>query len=335
MSTLVLDATTKTITAVMSGAAATNNPEFTAAWADSSSSGLTEGASDGALNGTSLVTLVAAPAASTRRVIKWITIQNKDTAPVTVTISYANSSGSTSRQIAKVTLAVNDTWTTDGTFDSAGNLKTSAVGTLSNALTMNNGGSGDASGTTFNGSAARTISYNTIGAAATGAANTFTSAQTFRAANAVRSEAASTQDAIVLAGRAGGTNSYAVTLTPDTLTANRTVTIPDAAFTVGYINAPQSTNTTLALTDQGKHVYFTGGSTATLTVPTNASVAFPIGTTILVVNNNSGNLTISGAGVTFQLANGATGNRTVATKGLATCLKVDTDTWYVSGAGVT
>lgn len=128
MSTLVLDATTKTITAVMSGAAATNNPEFTAAWADSSSSGLTEGASDGALNGTSLVTLVAAPAASTRRVIKWITIQNKDTAPVTVTISYANSSGSTSRQIAKVTLAVNDTWTTDGTFDSAGNLKTALTG---------------------------------------------------------------------------------------------------------------------------------------------------------------------------------------------------------------
>ena len=105
--------------------------------------------------------------------------------------------------------------------------------------------------------------------------------------------------------------------------------------TLGYINAPQSTNTTLALTDQGKHIYFSGGSTATLTVPTNASVAFPIGTTILVVNDNSGNLTISGAGVTFQLANGATGNRTVATKGLATCLKVATDTWYVSGAGVT
>jgi len=109
----------------------------------------------------------------------------------------------------------------------------------------------------------------------------------------------------------------------------------DGTNKVGYINAPQSTNTTLALTDQGKHVYFTGGSTATLTVPTNASVAFPIGTTILVVNDNSGNLTISGAGVTFQLANGATGNRTVATKGLATCLKVATDTWYVSGAGVT
>ena len=169
----------------------------------------------------------------------------------------------------------------------------------------------------------------------TGSANTFTAAQTFRAANAVRSEAASSQDAIVVAGRAGGTSSYATTLTPATLSANRTVTFPDETFTVGYINAPQSTNTTVAASDAGKHIYFTGGSTATLTVNTNATTAIDVGTVILVVNNNSGNLTISGAGVTFQLANGATGNRTVATKGIATLLKVATNTWYVSGAGVT
>jgi len=113
----------------------------------------------------------------------------------------------------------------------------------------------------------------------------------------------------------------------------------DGTNTVGFRTAPQTSGGasayTLVLTDSGKHVIFTGGSTATLTVPTNSSVAFPIGTTILVVNDNSGNLTISGAGVTFQLANGATGNRTVATKGMATLLKVATDTWYVSGAGVT
>ena len=112
-----------------------------------------------------------------------------------------------------------------------------------------------------------------------------------------------------------------------------------AISNVGYIGSPQvsggATAYTLALADAGDHVYFTGGSTATLTVPTNASVAFPTGTTILVLNNNSGNLTISGAGVTFQLANGATGNRTVATKGMASLLKVATDTWWVTGPGVT
>ena len=36
--------------------------------------------------------------------------------------------------------------------------------TTTNAATFNNGGAGAASGTTFDGSTARTISYNTIGA---------------------------------------------------------------------------------------------------------------------------------------------------------------------------
>ena len=42
------------------------------------------------------------------------------------------------------------------------------LGNNLNSVTFNNGGSGDASGTTYNGSTARTISYNTIGAAASG-----------------------------------------------------------------------------------------------------------------------------------------------------------------------
>jgi hypothetical protein len=132
----------------------------------------------------------------------------------------------------------------------------------------------------------------------------------------------------------------AQTLTNKTISAsNNTLTGPDGSTQVGYLSAPQNSQSgstyTLVLGDGGKSVYFTGGSTATLTVPTNASVAFPTGTTILVLNNNSGNLTISGAGVTFQLANGATGNRTVATKGMASLIKVATDTWWVTGPGVT
>ena len=138
---------------------------------------------------------------------------------------------------------------------------------------------------------------------------------------------------IKLQGNASGTGTQ--TLQSANTNSTRTTTLPDADETLGFIGAPQSTNTTVAATDAGKHIYFTGGSTATLTVNTNATTAIDVGTVILVVNNNSGNLTISGSGVTFQLANGATGNRTVATKGMATLLKVATDTWYVSGAGVT
>lgn len=128
------------------------------------------------------------------------------------------------------------------------------------------------------------------------------------------------------------------TLQGTSSTNSRTSTLPDGDETLGYIGAPQNTQTdasyTLTLTDQGDHVYFTGGSTATLTVPTNAVVAFPIGTAILVINNNSGSLTISSS-ATLQLAAGSTGTRTVATKGMASLLKVATDTWWVSGAGVT
>ena len=119
---LILDATTKSIVVAMSGSAATTNPDFTAAYADNNGTNFTEGANDGALNGTNSVTLVAAPAASTRRTIKSITIENKDTAAVTLTISYNNNS--TLRTIAQVTLQVGDTWTTDGQYDTNGNLKT-------------------------------------------------------------------------------------------------------------------------------------------------------------------------------------------------------------------
>ena len=107
MSTFVLDTTTKTIKVSMSGAAATTNPDFTAAYADDNGTTFVEGASDGALNGAADVTIISAPAASTRRVVKQITIENKDT----------------QRTIAKVTLNVGDTWTTDGTFDTYGSLK--------------------------------------------------------------------------------------------------------------------------------------------------------------------------------------------------------------------
>jgi hypothetical protein len=96
------------------------------AWADNNGTTFTEGASDGTLNGTSTVTMVASPAASTRRVIKSINIQNTDTAQITVTVGYYN--GTNTRVIAKVTLNVGDTWTTDATFDSNGQIKTTSSG---------------------------------------------------------------------------------------------------------------------------------------------------------------------------------------------------------------
>jgi hypothetical protein len=51
---------------------------------------------------------------------------------------------------------------------------------------------------------------------------------------------AATQDAVLISGRAGGTSSYAATITPTTLTANRTITLPDATTTVVGTDATQT-----------------------------------------------------------------------------------------------
>ena len=123
---IVLDTTSKSITIVMSGAAATTNPSFTAAYADNNGTTFTEGANDGVLNGTTAVTVVAAPAASTRRIINTITVENNDTAAVTITVGYLNTAST--RVIVKVTLQVGDTWTTNGAYDNTGSLKQTSGG---------------------------------------------------------------------------------------------------------------------------------------------------------------------------------------------------------------
>ena len=93
--------------------------------------------------------------------------------------------------------------------------------TASNTLTF----AGTDSTTMTFPSSSTTVAGLSIGNAFTGA-NTFTNAtgQTYRPA--------ATQDGIIILGRAGGTSSYAVTLTTATLTANRTITLPDAGGTL-------------------------------------------------------------------------------------------------------
>jgi hypothetical protein len=142
---LILDATTKSITVAMASTATTTNPDFVTAYSDDTGTAFTEGSSDGTLNGTTQVTLVSAPAASTRRLIKSIFIENRDTVANTLTITLNNAS--TLRNIVKVTLNVGDTWTTDGTFDTYGNLK-QTIGTVNlssgvtGTLAVANGGTG-------------------------------------------------------------------------------------------------------------------------------------------------------------------------------------------------
>jgi hypothetical protein len=135
-----------------------------------------------------------------------------------------------------------------------------------------------------------------------------------------------------------------VTLTGTQTLTNKTITGLNSASTVkdsagnlygfGFRTMPQSDNTsgTLVLSDSAKHLYLTGN----VTVPPNSSVAFEIGTVISVVSNATAIVIQAGSGVTLKLANStSTGNRSVASNGVATMIKVATDTWYVFGLGVT
>ena len=104
--------------------------------------------------------------------------------------------------------------------------------------------------------------------------------------------------------------------------------INDLAF--GVFNAQTGTTYTLALTDVAKVVTLTNAAAITVTVPTNASVAFPIGTQILLYQGGAGQVTISPAGSVTVRSQG-TKLKITAQYGVAGLLKVATDEWVAFG----
>jgi hypothetical protein len=110
------------------------------------------------------------------------------------------------------------------------------------------------------------------------------------------------------------------------------ITSSDLADAVGYKGVPQNSQTasyTLALSDMGKHISITTGG---VVIPANGSVAFPIGSTITIYNNSGTAQNISITTDTLRLAGTATsGTRSLAQRGLATCIKVAATEWVVTG----
>lgn len=108
-----------------------------------------------------------------------------------------------------------------------------------------------------------------------------------------------------------------------------------AAASPGFRGLPQNSQTasyTLALTDAGKHISITTGG---VVIPANSSVAFPIGTAIAMFNNSGSTQNISITTDTLRQAGTAnTGTRALAQYGIATCVKVASTTWVISGSGV-
>jgi hypothetical protein len=90
--------------------------------------------------------------------------------------------------------------------------------------------------------------------------------------------------------------------------------------------------------DAGKHVFHPASatSTATYTIPSNASVSFAVGTVITVINHASaGPIDLSITSDTlYNSQDGAVGARQVAAAGLATIVKIANTEWVISGIGV-
>ena len=105
------------------------------------------------------------------------------------------------------------------------------------------------------------------------------------------------------------------------------------AFT---LNAQTGTTYTAVSTDQYQTlVTMSNASANAFKIPTNASVAFPVGTVITVLNIGAGTCTISAvtSGTTTVLSVGATpAAPTLGQYKSAACIKTGTDAWYIVGA---
>ena len=96
------------------------------------------------------------------------------------------------------------------------------------------------------------------------------------------------------------------------------------------INAQTGATYTAVLTDDGKLVTMSNASANTITIPPNSSVAFGIGTQINIAQLGAGNTSIvAGSGVTLNSA--GTKLKLDAQYAVATCVKTDTNTWFVVG----
>jgi hypothetical protein len=102
------------------------------------------------------------------------------------------------------------------------------------------------------------------------------------------------------------------------------------------IDAKTGTTYTFVLADANNELITASNASAqTYSIPTNANVAFPIGSQINIIQIGAGQVTINAvtSGTTSVLSTGATAAapKLRAQYSSATLIKVATDTWYVIG----
>ena len=98
------------------------------------------------------------------------------------------------------------------------------------------------------------------------------------------------------------------------------------------ISAQTGTTYTLVIGDRGQIVTMSNSSANTVTIPTNASVAFDVGSVVTVIQIGAGVTTIEGAtGVTVNGTSAGSVDISAQYQGVS-LLKIATDTWVASGA---
>jgi hypothetical protein len=109
----------------------------------------------------------------------------------------------------------------------------------------------------------------------------------------------------------------------------------DDALAKLTLNAQTATYTAVLTDNRNKLVTMSVGSANDFLIPTNASVAFPVGSVINVIQIGAGQTTIKAvtSGTTTISSTGATATapKLRAQFSAASCIKVATDTWYVVG----
>lgn len=108
---LVLDSTSRTLRAKMSDAPSSVQCSVTVTYADTTATTFVEGMYPIQLNGTTLVTILPAPASGTRRVVKSVMFFNDDTMTHTITLYLTDNI--TDYPITKISLPPGSSWASD------------------------------------------------------------------------------------------------------------------------------------------------------------------------------------------------------------------------------